>query len=44
MKYWSGINMEKENRWRLVDADEHCPDHEMGFDLNDIPCDKLFLS
>lgn len=28
---------EKTNRWKLVDADEHCPDHEMGFDLNDIP-------
>lgn len=28
---------EKQNRWKLVDADEHCPDHEMGFDLNDIP-------
>ncbi len=32
---------EKENRWRLVDADEHCPDHEMGFNLNDIPYDKF---
>ncbi len=34
---------EKENRWRLVDADEHCPDHEMGFDLNDIPYDKFLF-
>ena len=34
---------EKENRWRLVDADKHCPDHEMGFDLNDIPYDKFLF-
>lgn len=34
---------EKEKRWRLVDADEHCPDHEMGFDLNDIPYDKFLF-
>ena len=34
---------EKENRWRLVDADEHCPDHEIGFDLNDIPYDKFLF-
>ena len=27
----------------LVDADEHCPDHEMGFDLNDIPRDKFIF-
>lgn len=27
----------------LVDADEHCPDHEMGFDLNDIPKDKFIF-
>ena len=26
-----------------VDADEHCPDHEMGFDLNDIPYDKFLF-
>ena len=32
---------ENKNRWVLVDADEHCPDHEMGFDLNDIPRDKF---
>lgn len=32
---------ETKNRWILVDADEHCPDHEMGFDLNDIPRDKF---
>lgn len=34
---------EKEGRWKLVDADEHCPDHEMGFDLNDIPYDKFLF-
>ncbi len=34
---------EKEHRWKLVDADEHCPDHEMGFDLNDIPYDKFLF-
>ncbi len=34
---------EKENRWMLVDADEHCPDHEMEFDLNDIPYDKFLF-
>ena len=34
---------EKENRWKLVDADEHCPAHEMGFDLNDIPYDKFLF-
>lgn len=34
---------EPENRWILVDADEHCPDHEMGFDLNDIPRDKFLF-
>lgn len=34
---------EKEERWKLVDADEHCPDHEMGFDLNDIPYDKFLF-
>lgn len=32
---------ESKNRWILIDADEHCPDHEMGFDLNDIPRDKF---
>lgn len=31
------------NRWVLVDADEHCPDHEVGFDLNDIPRDKFIF-
>lgn len=31
------------NRWVLVDADEHCPDHEMGFDLNDMPRDKFIF-
>lgn len=34
---------ETENRWVLVDADEHCPDHKMGFDLNDIPRDKFLF-
>ena len=34
---------EKENIWKLVDADEHCPDHEMGFDLNNIPYDKFLF-
>ena len=34
---------EVKNRWVLVDADEHCPNHEMGFDLNDIPRDKFIF-
>lgn len=34
---------EVKNRWVLVDADEHCPDHKMGFDLNDIPRDKFIF-
>ena len=34
---------EKENVWKLVDADEHCPDHEMGFDLNNIPYDRFIF-
>lgn len=34
---------ENKNRWVLVDADEHCPDHEMSFDLNDIPRDKFIF-
>ena len=34
---------ESKDRWILVDADEHCPDHEMGFDLNDIPRDKFLF-
>ena len=34
---------ESKDRWVLVDADEHCPDHEMGFDLNDIPRDKFIF-
>lgn len=34
---------ENKNRWVLVDADEHCPDHDMGFDLNDIPRDKFIF-
>lgn len=32
---------EEKQKWILVDADEHCPDHEMGFDINDIPRDKF---
>ena len=31
------------DRWVLVDADEHCPDHEMGFDLNDMPREKFIF-
>ena len=34
---------EKEKIWKLVDADMHCPDHEMGFDLNNIPYDKFIF-
>lgn len=34
---------EKQGRWILVDADEHCPDHEMGFDINDIPREKFIF-
>ena len=34
---------EKENRWKLVDADMHCPDHELGFDINVIPYDKFWF-
>ena len=34
---------DKEKVWQLVDADEHCPDHEMGFDLNNIPYDKFIF-
>lgn len=34
---------DKKNRWVLVDADGHCPDHDMGFDLNDIPRDKFIF-
>ena len=34
---------EIKQRWVLVDADEHCPDHEMGFDLNDIPRNKFIF-
>lgn len=33
----------EEDKWKLVDADEHCPDHEMGFDLNDIPYNKFLF-
>ena len=31
------------DRWVLVDADMHCPIHEMEFDLNDIPRDKFIF-
>lgn len=34
---------QKENVWKLVDADEHCPNHEMEFDLNNIPYDKFIF-
>lgn len=34
---------EQLKRWVLVDADEHCPKHEMGFDLNDIPHNKFIF-
>lgn len=34
---------ENENIWKLVDADEHCPDHEMGFDLNNIPYNRFIF-
>lgn len=34
---------EIKQRWVLVDADEHCPDHEMGFDVNDIPRNKFIF-
>ena len=34
---------ETKQRWILVDADEHCPDHEMGFDFNDISRDKFIF-
>ena len=34
---------DKKNRWVLVDADGHCSDHDMEFDLNDIPRDKFIF-
>lgn len=34
---------ENKNRWVLIDADEHCSDNKMGFDLNDIPRDKFIF-
>ncbi|MDO5003694.1 MAG: hypothetical protein Q4E39_05675 [bacterium] len=34
---------ETKDRWVLVDADAHCSDHKMGFDLNDIPRDKFIF-
>ena len=33
----------KEGRWKLVDADMHCPDQKIEFDLNDIPKDKFLF-
>lgn len=27
----------------MVDADKHCPDHEIGFDLNNIPYDRFIF-
>lgn len=34
---------EKENRWKLVDADMHCPEEEITFDLNDIPYEEFLF-
>lgn len=34
---------ENKERWILVDADQHCSDHEMGFDINDIPRNKFIF-
>lgn len=34
---------EDKKRWVLVDADCHCPDHEMDFDLNDIPRNRFLF-
>lgn len=34
---------EKENEWRLVDADEHHFSHELGIDLNNIPYDRFIF-
>ena len=34
---------EKKEKWILVDPDEHCPDHEMGFDINDIPREQFIF-
>lgn len=31
------------NKWVLVDADMHCPDHDLGFDINDIPRNKFIF-
>lgn len=33
----------KRNRWVLVDADMHCPNHKIDFDLNDIPRNKFIF-
>ncbi len=34
---------EKEKSWKLVDADEHCLNLKIEFDLNDIPYDKFIF-
>ncbi len=34
---------ESEARWILVDADLHCPAHEIDFDLNDMPRDQFLF-
>ncbi len=34
---------EREKRWKLVDADEHCLNSKIEFDLNDIPYDKFIF-
>lgn len=31
------------NKWVLVDADMHCPDHDLGFDINNIPRNKFIF-
>lgn len=33
----------KEDRWKLVDADMHCPAHKIEFNLNDIPYNKFLF-
>ncbi len=34
---------EEEARWVLVDADLHCPDHEIDFNLNDMPRNRFLF-
>lgn len=31
------------DRWKLVEPDEHCPDHEINFALNDIPYNQFLF-